>query len=59
MQNRFRFSELVILGLAVLLIFVSEYYYIVLKEHERAIFLGLWPPTMLTLLVYFNLKKID
>lgn len=59
MQNKFRLSELVILGLAVLLIFVSEYYYIVLKEHERAIFLGLWPPTMLTLLVYFNLKKID
>jgi len=57
MLKRFRVSELIILFLAVALIFVSEYYYIFLKDHDRAIFIGLWPPTMLVLLVYFNLKK--
>lgn len=57
MLNKFRVSELVILFLAVALIFVSEYYYIFLKDHDRAIFIGLWPPTMLVLLVYLNLKK--
>ena len=57
MLKRFRVSELVILFLAIALIFVSEYYYVFLKDHDRAIFIGLWPPTMLVLLVYFNLKK--
>lgn len=57
MLKRFRVSELIILFLAVALIFVSEYYYIFLKNHDRAIFIGLWPPTMLVLLVYLNLKK--
>ena len=57
MLRKFRASELVILFLAIALIFISEYYYIFLKDHDRAIFIGLWPPTMLILLVYFNLKK--
>ena len=57
MFTKFRFSELAILFAAVALIFVSEYYYVFLKDHDRAIFIGLWPPTMLVLLVYLNLKK--
>ena len=57
MLSKFRASELMVLFLAVALIFTSEYYYIFLKDHDRAIFIGLWPPTMLILLVYFNLKK--
>lgn len=57
MLRNFRVSELIILFLAIALIFVSEYYYIFLKDHDRALFIGLWPPTMLILLVYFNLKK--
>ena len=57
MLRKFQASELVILFLAIALIFVSEYYYIFLKDHDRAIFIGLWPPTMLVLLVYINLKK--
>ncbi|AWM32050.1 hypothetical protein DDQ68_04120 [Hymenobacter nivis] len=57
MLKRFRLSELIILSLAVFLIFVSEYYYLVLKDHDRAIFMGLWPPTMILFLVYLNLKK--
>ncbi len=49
--------EFAILTMIVLIIFISEYYYIVLKDHDRAIFIGLWPPTMVGLLIYFNLKK--
>lgn len=59
MLRNFRVSELIILFLAIALIFVSEYYYIFLKDHDRALFIGLWPPTMLILLVYFNLKKLQ
>ncbi len=57
MFNKFKISELVILILSIVIIFISEYYYIVLKEHDRAIFIGLWPPTMIMLLVYINQKK--
>ena len=57
MLKNFKTSELVILVLAVILIFVSEYYYTVLNDHDRAIFIGLWPPTMLLLLIYINSKK--
>ena len=57
MLKKFKLSELIILFLAVGLIFVSEYYYLILKDHDRAIFMGLWPPTMMAFLVYFNLKK--
>lgn len=58
MFNKFKKSELVILLLSVILIFVSEYYYMVLDNPLRAIFIGLWPPTMLLLLIYINIKKL-
>ncbi len=57
MIKNFKKTELLILLLVVLLIFVSEYYYTVLGDHDRAIFIGLWPPTMLLLLIYINSKK--
>ena len=57
MLKNFKTSELVILVLSLVIIFVSEYYYTVLKDHDRAIFIGLWPPTMLLLLIYINSKK--
>lgn len=57
MLKNFKQSELLILVLVVVLIFVSEYYYTVLKDHDRAIFIGLWPPTMLLLLIYINSKR--
>ncbi len=57
MKNKFSPAELAILILSVIIIFISEYYYTVLKDHDRAIFIGLWPPTMLILLVYLNTKK--
>ena len=56
MFDKFKKSELFILFLVIVLIFVSEYYYVILKNHERAIFIGLWPPTIIGLLIFFNLK---
>jgi hypothetical protein len=56
MFDKFKKSELFILISIIVLIFISEYYYVVLGNHERAIFIGLWPPTMVGLLIYFNLK---
>lgn len=49
--------EQAILVMAVVVIFVSEYFFLVSKDFERAIFIGLWPPTMLLLLIYLNSKK--
>jgi hypothetical protein len=56
-MKKFSKFELAILVLTILIIFLSEFYYTVLKEHDRAIFIGLWPPTMLILLMYLNSKK--
>lgn len=56
-MRKFSKLELAILFLTIVIIFISEYYYIVLKDHDRAIFIGLWPPTMLMLLTYLNSKK--
>jgi hypothetical protein len=56
-MKKFKTSELLILLLTIVLIFVSEYYYIFQNNVEKAIFIGLWPPTILALLIYFNLKN--
>ncbi len=57
MKKKFSKAELAILILSIVIIFISEYYYTILKDHDRAIFIGLWPPTMLILLIYLNSKK--
>lgn len=49
--------EFAILVIIVAIIFISEYYYVVLGDHDRAIFIGLWPPTMIGFLIYLNHKK--
>jgi hypothetical protein len=56
-MTKFSKIEFAILTMIIAVIFISEYYYIVLKDHDRAMFIGLWPPTMVGLLIYFNLKK--
>ena len=56
MYDRFKKSEMIIFIIALSLIFVSEYFYIFLKNPLKAIFIGLWPPTILVLLVYINIK---
>ena len=57
MFKKFKASELLIVAMVVILIFVSEYYYVILKDANRAIFIGLWPPTIMGLLIFFNIKK--
>jgi hypothetical protein len=49
-------TELAILAITVVLIFISEYYYLIQNNVEKAIFIGLWPPTILGLLNYVNSK---
>ena len=56
MFTKFKKSELFILLLVIVLIFISEYFYVIEKNYERAIFIGLWPPTILGLLIFLNLK---
>lgn len=57
MFSKFKVSEILIIILTIVLIFVSEYYFVILKNPMRAIFIGLWPPTILGLLIFFNLKR--
>jgi hypothetical protein len=56
MFNKFKKSELFILVIVVCLIFISEYFYLVENNFKKAIFIGLWPPTIVGLLIFFNLK---
>lgn len=56
MVNRIKVVEFAIFLSVIVLIFISEYYYVVLKNPMRAIFIGLWPPTILLVLIYFNIK---
>jgi hypothetical protein len=55
-MKNFKVSELIIVAIAIVLIFISEYYYLFEKNVEKAIFIGLWPPTILALLIYVNIK---
>lgn len=57
MLKKFKASELIIFGLVIILIFISEYEFVILKNESRGIFIGLWPPTILGLLIYINLKR--
>ncbi len=56
-MNKFSVSELGILILCVVCIFVSEYIYLTNGDQLKAIFIGLWPPTMLGLLNFINSKR--
>jgi hypothetical protein len=42
--------------MTIAIIFISEYHYIVENDVTKAIFIGLWPPTILGLLNYINSK---
>ncbi len=55
-MKNFKTSELLILAITILVIFTSEYYYLFQNNVDKAIFIGLWPPTILGLLNYFNSK---
>jgi hypothetical protein len=57
MFKKFSLWEIAILTMAVVVIFYTEYLFVVEKDFNRALFIGLWPPTMLLLLIYLNTKK--
>lgn len=57
MLKNFKTSEILILIITVVVIFVSEYHYIVDGDVNKAIFIGLWPPTILGFLNYINSKS--
>lgn len=56
MFKNFKTSEILILVITIVVIFVSEYHYIVDGDVDKAIFIGLWPPTILGLLNFINSK---
>jgi len=56
-MKRFNVSEILILLVSVICIFVSEYIFLFQNDPMKAIFIGLWPPTMLGLVNYINSKK--
>jgi hypothetical protein len=56
MMKKFKTSELLILAMTIIVIFISEYHFLVENDVNKAIFIGLWPPTILSLLNYFNSK---
>lgn len=56
MLEKLKKAELFIFLFAIVLIFISEYNYIILGDKMRAIFLGLWPPTIIVTLIYINIK---
>jgi hypothetical protein len=55
-MKRFKKSELVLLALVIMLIGISEYYFVFLNDPLKAIFIGLWCPTILGFVMIFNLK---
>jgi hypothetical protein len=55
-MKKIKLIEILILLFVVSLIFISEYFYIVEGNTEKAIFIGLWPPTILGFLIYINSK---
>lgn len=55
-MKKFKTSELLILAMTIIVIFISEYHFLVENDVNKAIFIGLWPPTILSLLNYFNSK---
>jgi len=56
-MKKFNVSEILILIVSVVCIFVSEYIYLIQNNPMKAIFIGLWPPTMLGLLNFVNGKR--
>lgn len=55
--KKFGLNEILILVITVVLIFISEYTYLVQHDVDKAIFIGLWPPTILGLLNFFAIKR--
>lgn len=57
MFKNFKTSEILILIITVIVIFISEYHFMIEGNTTKAIFIGLWPPTILGLLNFINSKR--
>ncbi len=55
--KNFKVSEILIVVVCVVIIFTSEYIYLVQNDPMKAIFIGLWPPTILGLINFINIKR--
>ena len=56
-MKNFSVSEMLILVMCVVCIFYSEYLYLFKGDANKAIFIGLWSPTILGLLNFINSKR--
>ena len=56
-MKNFKVSEILIVVVCVVIIFVSEYIFLVQNDPMKAIFIGLWPPTILGLVNFINSKR--
>lgn len=56
-MKKFSLSEILILVMCVVCIFYSEYLYLIKGDANKAIFIGLWSPTMLGLMNFINGKR--
>ena len=56
-MKKFKISEVALLLLVIVLIGISEYYFVIANDPLKAIFIGLWCPTILGFVMIFNLKK--
>lgn len=55
-MNKFKKSELLLMAIVIVIIGISEYYFLVLDQPLKAIFIGLWCPTILGYVIIFNQK---
>jgi hypothetical protein len=55
-MKRFKKSEIALVILVILLISISEYYFMIVGDPLKAIFIGLWCPTILGFVILFNQK---
>lgn len=55
-MNKFKKSELLLMAIVIVIIGISEYYFLVLDQPLKAIFIGLWCPTILGFVIIFNHK---
>ncbi len=55
-MKRFKKTEILLVVLVVFLILLSEYYFIIVGDPLKAIFIGLWCPTILGFVILFNQK---
>ena len=50
--------EVLILAVVIICIFISEYIFLVKHDANQAIFIGLWPPTILGVLNFIKINRL-